>query len=246
MKRAYSFLLLFLLAQGGFSQEKSWGDFDFKIKAGANIGGTAPMGIPAQVREIKSFNPLVSLGIEADVVRWLNAQWGVSSGVRFENKGMTSVARVKEYALRLRTQEGEMSGLFTGEVETKVKNGYLNIPLAVHYRLPAALSVRLGGYYAYLLDPSFTGAAYAGHFRQGKPGFESNMEMTEPSRYDFSSELSKHDFGLLGGVEWNAFRHLLVSFDLSWGLHTIFVKNFTGISFPMYNVYANVSFGYHF
>jgi hypothetical protein len=246
MKRTYSCLLLILLALSGFSQENSWREFDFKVKAGVNIGGTSPMGIPVQVREIKSFNPLISLSIEANVVRWFDARWGISSGVRFENKGMTTVARVKEYAMRLRTEEGELSGLFTGEVETKVKNGYLNIPLALHYRLLAALNVRLGGYYAYLLDPSFTGAAYAGHFRQGNPGFERNMEMEEPTQYEFSSELSKHDFGLLGGVEWNAFRHLVVSLDVSWGLHTIFVKDFTGISFPMYNVYSNVAFGYHF
>ncbi|MDR2813752.1 MAG: PorT family protein [Prevotellaceae bacterium] len=246
MKHAYLFLLLFLLGLSGFSQERSWGDFDFKVKAGVNIGGTAPMGIPAQIREIKSFNPLISLSMEADVVRWFGERWGISSGIRFENKGMTTVARVKEYAMRLRTEEGEISGLFTGEVETKVKNGYLNIPLALHYRLSASLNARLGGYYAYLLDPSFTGAAYAGHFRHGSPGFESNMEMTEPSYYEFSSELSKHDFGLLGGVEWNAFRHLVVSLDLNWGLHTIFAKNFTGISFSMYNVYSNIAFGYHF
>ena len=245
MKHTYPFLLLLLLAQSGFSQENSWGKFDFKVKAGANIGGTAPMGIPAQVREIKSFNPLISLSMEAGVVRWLDARWGISSGIRFENKGMTTVARVKEYAMRLHLDDGEISGLFTGEVETKVKNGYLNIPLALHYRLLASLNARLGGYYAYLLDPSFTGVACAGHFRQGDPGFEHNMEM-ERQPYEFSSELSKHDFGLFGGVEWNAFRHLVVSFDLSWGLHTIFVKGFTGVSFPMYNVYSNVAFGYHF
>jgi hypothetical protein len=245
-KHTYSFLLLLLLAPSGFSQENSWRDFDFKVKAGVNIGGAAPMGIPAQVREIKSFNPLISLSIEACAVRWLDAKWGISAGLRFENKGMTTVARVKEYALRLRTEEGELSGLFTGEVETKVKNGYLNIPIALHYRLLAPLNVRLGGYYACLLDPSLTGAARAGYFRQGNPGFESNMEMEEPVPYEFSSELSRHDVGLLGGVEWNAFRHLVVSIDVSWGLNSIFVKDFTGVSFPMYNVYSNVAFGYHF
>ena len=246
MKHTYSFLLLFLLALSGFSQENSWGKFDVKVKAGVNIGGTSPMGIPAQVREIKSFNPLISLSMEANAVRWLDAQWGISSGVRFENKGMTTVSRVKEYAMRLHTEDGELSGLFTGEVETKVKNGYVSIPLALHYRLLASLNARLGGYYAYLLDPSLTGAAGAGHFRQGEPGFERNMDMEEPVRYEFSSELSKHDFGLLGGVEWNAFRHLVVSLDVSWGLHSIFVKDFTGVSFSMYNVYSNVAFGYHF
>ncbi|MDR1021839.1 MAG: PorT family protein [Prevotellaceae bacterium] len=240
-------LLLFLWAvQGGFSQEKSWGDFDFKIKAGVNIGGTSPMGIPAQVREIKSFNPLISFSIGADVVRWLDARWGVSSGVRFENKGMTTVARVKEYAMRLRTESGEMSGLFTGEVETKVKNGYLNIPLALHYRALTPLSVHAGAYYACLLDPSFTGSAYGGHFRQGNPGSESNIGMAEPSYYGFSSELNRHDVGLLCGVEWDVLRHLAASFDLSWGLRSVFAKGFTGVSFAMYNVYSNFAFGYRF
>jgi hypothetical protein len=230
------------LAVAGSAQETSWRDFDFKLKAGFSIGGTSPMGIPAQVREIQSFSPLVSLSMEADAVYWLHPKWGVGSGIRFENKGMSTVARTKEYAM----QVGELEGKFTGRVETKVKNEYLNIPLALHYRLLQPLNVHFGFYYAYLLEPLFSGTVSGGHLRTGNPGEETNQPMEAPELYSFSDKLNKHDFGLLGGVEWNAFRHLVVSFDLNWGLRSIFPKEFRGISFAMYNVYANVAFGYRY
>jgi hypothetical protein len=247
IKSTFLFFLLFLSALSGFSREMSWRNFDFKIKAGANIGGTAPMGIPAQVREIKSFNPLISLSMEADAVWWFDERWGVSTGIRFENKGMTTLAQVKEYSMRLRAEEGggELQGLFSGEVETKVKNGYLNIPLALHYQALTTINVHLGVYYANLLDPMLTGFARDGYLRHGQPGFEENSDIIDQS-YDFSGELSKHDFGLLGGVEWSAFRHLVVSLDLNWGLRSIFAKGFNGINFPMYNIYTNMAFGYRF
>ncbi|MDR0414008.1 MAG: PorT family protein [Prevotellaceae bacterium] len=235
--------------QEGVPQEEiSWRSFDFKIKAGINIGGTAPMGIPAPIRKINTFNPLVSLSIEVSSVWWFDARWGLSSGVRLENKGMTAVAQVKEYPIRLRTEDGELQGLFSGEVKTEVKNGYLNIPLALHYRILPPLNVRIGGYYSLLIDPSFTGSVCDGYLRNGHPGFESNMniERENPRDYEFSDDMNKHDFGLVGGVEWNAYRHLVVSFDLAWGLRSVFAKGFTGVSFPMYNIYANVAFGYRF
>ncbi|GHT13231.1 membrane protein [Bacteroidia bacterium] len=228
--------------------EHSIRNFDFKIKAGSNIGGTAPMGIPAQIREIKTFNPLISLSIEANAIYWLSPKVGVFTGLRFENKGMTTQARVKEYNVRLKQDDGEVSGLFTGEVETKVKNGYLNIPLAFYFCWLSSFNVHFGGYYAYLLDPSFTGSVYDGYLRTGAVGQEYNMDMPKenPSYYDFSNELNKHDFGLHGGIEWNVTRHFLLSFDLNWSIHRIFPKSFTGMNIAMYNVYGNLAFGYKF
>jgi hypothetical protein len=108
--------------------------------------------------------------------------------------------------------------------------------------------VHFGGYYAYLLDPSFTGSVRDGHLRTGDAGQEYNiqMPMETPSYYDFSTELNKHDFGLHGGIEWNVTRHFLLSFDLNWSLRRIFPAAFTGMNIAMYNVYSNFAFGYLF
>jgi hypothetical protein len=242
-----SILTLFLL-QTAVAQEHLLGNFDFSLKAGFNIGGTAPMGIPAPIREIKSFNPLISLSLGGEVSYWLNAQWGVSTGVGFENKGMSTVARVKEYALLLKTDEGELQGLFSGEVKTGVHNGYMTIPLSVTYHTDKNINLLLGFYYAYLLTPSFTGSAYNGKFRTGNEGSEYNMEMTEPAAFpdSFSEALNKHDYGISGGIEWYAFKHFFVAGELDWGLRSIFPHSFKGIDMSMYNLYFKASFGYKF
>jgi hypothetical protein len=225
----------------------SLGNFDFKLKAGANIGGTAPMGIPAQIRQIKTFNPVISLNVGANVAYWVTPRWGILSGIHFENKGMTTTARVKEYDVRLVQDGGAVAGLFTGYVETKVKNGYLTIPIAACLSL-MPLTVHLGLYYAYLLDHLFEGSVYGGYLRQGEAGKEYNMDIPEdkPEHFDFSNELAQHDFGATTGIEWNIRRHFLLAFDLNWGLRTVFPKSFTGVKFSMYNVYATMSFGYLF
>jgi hypothetical protein len=222
----------------------SLNNFDFKIKAGANIGGTAPMGIPAQIREIKSFNPLISLNIGIGAAYWFAPQWGVAMGVHFENKSMKAIAGVKEYAMRF----GEFEGLFTGEVQTNVKNGYMTLPVTLCFNFLPPLTAHFGLYYAYLLTPSFYGSVYDGYLRQGVPGSETNTNIPkeEPQTYAFPEELSLHDFGLTGGVEWNVMRHFLLSFNLSWGLRPLFPKSFAGIQISMYNIYGTFAFGYLF
>ncbi|MDR3328774.1 MAG: PorT family protein [Prevotellaceae bacterium] len=235
-------LLLLLTATAGFAQKAPQQALDMSIKAGVNVGGASPRGIPAEVREIKTFSLILSPCIAADAVYWLTPKWGAGAGLCLERKRMATTANVKEYAMQL----GGLHGAFTGDVQAKVSNSYLSIPLLAHYRASASLNLRAGFYYAYLTAPSFTGEAYDGQFRTGPSGQEVNMDMREPSAYAFSNELNRHDFGLSGGVEWQPYRHVTAGLDLTWGLRPIFPSDFTGIGMTMYNVYSKWSVGYRF
>lgn len=40
-----------------YQQHKKAKVYEFSVKAGFNIGGTSPMGLPAEIRQINSFSP---------------------------------------------------------------------------------------------------------------------------------------------------------------------------------------------
>ena len=51
---------------------------EYEVYAGANIGGASPLPLPAEIREINSYNPQLNFHIGANVTKWLDVQkkWG--------------------------------------------------------------------------------------------------------------------------------------------------------------------------
>ena len=70
-----------------------------RLGAGFNIGGTSPMPLPVEIREINSYKPGLCIQLEGAAQRKFGHHWGTMVGVRLENKGMTTDARVKNYHL---------------------------------------------------------------------------------------------------------------------------------------------------
>ncbi len=246
MKKYILFILLFIPAFIAISQEEN-GDREYRIKAGFLIGGTAPMPLPAEIRKIESFNPLMNLMIGAEVKQILNKNWSLLSGLQFESKGMETRAQVKNYNLTMVSgDEGEISGVFTGMVRTRVKNSYLTLPLSVMWRPDwhAKWSIKAGIYGSFLLDGVFSGSANDGYLREGNPTGE-RINITN-AYYEFSEDLRHWNWGLLLGVEWRPFPHFLTGIDLSWGINSIFKKDFDVITSKMYPIYGALSFGYVF
>ena len=102
------YLIVFLLVTGAvFAENKKPGalvrstlkGLEYRIKAGVNIGGTSPLPLPAEIREINSYRPGAQLAIEGNIIKWFdrNRKWGGLFGIRLENKGMKTDARVKNY-----------------------------------------------------------------------------------------------------------------------------------------------------
>lgn len=219
-------------------------NYEFRLRAGFNIGGSAPLDFPAQIREIRSYNPTMAFSIEGNITRNINARWGIQTGLRFETKGMKTDARVRNYMMRL-SQGGQIvQGLFTGQVITKVKDEYLTIPLMMVYNLGKRWDLKFGGYASFLLNGSFSGIAYDGYIRDGKPT-NPKMEISE-APYDFSDELKKFDVGLAFGADYMVYKRFSVYADLMWGFNSLFPDTFTAISFNMYNIYLNMGFSYLF
>ena len=47
---------------------------EYRIKAGFNIGGTSPLPLPAEIRELKSYRPGMQIAIEGN--GWMNRKNG--------------------------------------------------------------------------------------------------------------------------------------------------------------------------
>lgn len=224
--------------------------WEYAIKAGFNVGGTSPLPLPEEIRQIDSYSPGISIAIEGNATKWIDAakKWGITIGLRLENKSMTTKATVKNYGMKvINTNGGMLEGLWTGGVKTKVKNSYLTLPVLADYRLSKRWILSFGPYFSYLTEGNFSGHVYEGHLRTpNETGTRVDFTGESIATYDFSNDLCKFQWGLQLGGEWRAFKHLNVHADLTWGMNDIFQKDFKTITFAMYPIYLNVGFGYSF
>ncbi|NDV59136.1 porin family protein [Bacteroides sp. 519] len=257
MKTKYIFLLIGLFsflpsqAQKETTKGIEWSaarGLEYSVKAGFNIGGTAPIPLPEEIRAIKSYSPQLALSIEGAVTKWINADWGIQTGVRLETKSMSTNARVKNYSIELSVAgEPPLVGRWTGNVKTDVNNTYLTIPLLAKYKLASRWELQGGAFFSYLLDGDFSGHVYNGYLRDGDPtGTKVEFTGDDTATYEFSDDLRKFQWGAQVGADWKAFKHLTVNANLTWGFRDIFKSNFKTITFAMYPIYLNVGFGYVF
>lgn len=224
--------------------------WEFELKAGFKVGGNAPLPLPQEIREIKGYNPTLSIPLEANATKYFGSKriWGLTTGLKLENKNMQTRARVKNYSTRIIGDGGEqVSGHWTGNVKTKVHNTYLTIPVLAAYRMDKRWTFRTGAFASILTEGEFNGHVYEGYLREGDPTGP-KVEFTDGkiAVYDFSDELRGFSWGLQAGASWRAFKHLNVFADLSWGLNDIFKNSSKTITFAMYPIYADIGFGYVF
>jgi hypothetical protein len=217
---------------------------EYRMKAGIIVGGTPPLPLPLEIRKIAGYNPLLNFSLEGEVMKTFTERWGLSFGLRLETKGMETDAQVKTYSMSMVHSGDEISGVWTGMVNTKVDNSYLTLPVLAVWKPAERWGVKLGVYGSYLLSGEFSGFACDGYLREGSPIGE-KIEIDEAS-YDFSGDLQTWNYGLQVGGEFRAFPHLIVGLDLTWGLNPIFRKDFKVITYKMYPVYGNLNFGYAF
>ena len=224
--------------------------WEYSIRAGFNIGGTSPLPLPKEIRSIDKYQPGLAIAIEGYATKWLDPQrkWGLTLGVRLEDKKMTTEAGVKNYGMKIQnTNGGELQGLWTGGVKTNVKNSYLTVPVLANYRISKRWTAYAGPYFSYLTDGNFSGHVYEGHLRTpDETGSRVDFTGESVATYDFSDNLRKFQWGVQVGGEWAAYKHLTVHADLMWGLNDIFEKDFDTVTFSMYPIYLNFGFGYAF
>ena len=78
MKKYILTLILALASLGLYAQPNRNKTFinaalhgwEYEIKAGVNLGGTAPLPFPEEIRSIDGYNPTLSITIEGNMTKW--------------------------------------------------------------------------------------------------------------------------------------------------------------------------------
>ncbi|MCL1868409.1 MAG: PorT family protein [Paludibacter sp.] len=217
---------------------------EYRVKAGVLIGGMSPIPVPLEIQKINSFNPLLNLMLEAEIQKSFDKQWALSFGLKMEQKGMKTQAQVKNYAMELIQQDGSIAGVWYGGVKTTVNNSYLTLPVLAVFKPAQRWGIKLGPYISYLISGAFSGDVYDGYLRVGNPTGEKMEILSAP--YDFYEHLVKWNYGIQASTEFQAFPHLFAGLDFTWGINSIFPKDFKTMSFAMHPIYFALNFGYKF
>ena len=243
MKR-FIILLAFVTVAVAITAQESIGTRNgvrARLGIGYNIGGTAPMPLPREIREIEGYNPGLNLAIEGSLEKCLKmSPWGIRWGVRIETKGMTTRAMTKNYHMEAWNSDGtgKVQGAWTGKVRTSVKNTYLTVPVVAVYNIDSHWNVSAGAYVSYLLDGEFTGAAYDGYIRDQDPTGE-KADVTN-ARYDFSNDIRKYSWGLQAGGEYRVNGNMALFANLQWGMNSIFPSDSGCVTFALYPIYGTL------
>lgn len=231
----------------GNNEEKRFQNSFVEVKLGYGLGGTAPLPLPAEIRQINGFKPLCNLSLQGLYNIGLSERWGILTGLRLERKGMTSEATVKNYGMSISDDNGgTVTGRWTGDVTMTSDLLQITLPVSASFKCSEKWMVHAGLYLGYVARHKFYGEVYNGYLREGDPT-GAKIEIDEnPQTFDFSEEMRNLQVGATAGCRFQFYKGLGAFADLNWGINDIFVSDFETISFNLYPIYATIGFSYSF
>lgn len=254
MRRYILFSLLALCLFGQAQAQKLLENNSYYIRLGYNVGGTAPVGMPATIRSLSRYTLQPNLLIGADVHKHFGGgKWGLMLGIHLEQKDMEVDAKVKNYHMAMRMgNEPPVRGVFTGQVVSEVTLGMVTVPVQATYDISPKVRLKAGPYVSFVYQKEFSGYAYDGYIREIDPtGTKVLVGITgEGGReyprgtYDFSNDMRKLHYGIDVGADWYFSRRWGASLDLAWGLNAVFKGSFDVIDDTLYPIYANIGVTY--
>ena len=223
------------------------GTWYYTARLGLNIGGTAPVGMPATIRSMNSYKiqPNFTLGIDAEY--FISGRWGVITGIHIDNKGMNVDATVKNYHMVMTKGGDELEGYYTGRLVTKVEESMVTIPVQATCHLGRQWRLRLGPYISYVYTRSFKGYVYDGYLRYMTPTGEKIMighDHDSRGTYDFSSHMRKLQVGVGAGADWSFCNRWGAYADLQWGLTGVHESSFKTIEQTLYPIFGTLGLTY--
>lgn len=254
MKRIYillffTFAALNLSAQSVIRTKHNW---EFELKAGVNLlGGAAPTFMPVELRAIDGYAPKYGMALEGVAVKWFGSEygapeWGISLGLRVENRGMKTGAQVKSFVTKVPMGNETLEGYYTGKVSMEYRSTPISLPILANYRFNRDWKVRAGLYFGYELEGKFFSSVTTGGYLRTPTPIGGKMEFSEDVPYEFSDQLRKFQWGGQVGFSWRAYSHFHINTDLNIGFNNIFRKGFEGIPFKMHPIFLLIGFGYQF
>ena len=200
--------------------------FDFNLFLGYNIGATAPIPIPAEVRKIESYNPKFNPSMGLNIGYRFNNKWGAGTGIAVDWKGMRVKDEVKYMYTSITTIQGndKFTGYFVGKNMTNIDMPYRTVPIYAPYNFNEKWSARLGIYAAKALYSKFNGSVNNGYIRVGTPTGQKQEIDGDGATFDFSEDIRDYDCGLQAGGEYKRKNRVGCYANLNWGLVPCFTK----------------------
>ncbi len=217
------------------------------VRFGYNLGGTAPYVLPASIRSLKCYQFCVNTSIEVNAIKPINKKWSYLSGMRIENKDMVTDAKVKNYHLAIVQGNYSAAGVYTGNINTQVRQWVITLPIEASYNVNKLLSVRMGMYGSYLFSKKFIGSAYNGYLRIGSPiGPKLELGENEGKRgnYNFTNDMRNFQLGFITGFDCHIYHHWGVYADINWGVTGIHRHSFKTIEQTLYPIFGTIGFTY--
>ena len=218
-------------------------DITIKSREAYNIGGTAPLPMPASIRQLNSYSLKANWCLGLDATKPIDDRWGVCVGLRFEGKGMKEDAQVKNYHEVMVQGDQTLDGMFTGAVTTDVGQWMFTVPVQMSWKACHNVDVRFGPYLSVLTSKSFTGFAHDGYLRQGDPtGSKIVIGNTQSTMgyYDFSDDMRRLQWGLGVGVDWVFWHNWGLYGEVNWGLSGLHKSSFHVLDQTLYPIYGQV------
>ena len=247
MRRILSATLCGLMALTATAQSRFTDDLHLFTRIGYNIGGTAPVGLPATIRKLNDYKLQPNLLLGIDARKPLGGSWSIIVGLHSEDKDMREDARVKNYHMEIVLGGQSLEGMFTGDVETVVRQWMITMPVLAGFNVTPKLTIKAGPYISYVFSHSFTGNAHNGYLRVGDPtGAKVELGNDEGTRgtYDFSGDMRRFLWGADVGIDWQYGRKWGLYADLAWGLNGVHHSNFHTIEQTLYPIFGSVGIIY--
>lgn len=222
-------------------------NLNYTVRLGYNVGGTAPVGMPATIRSLEKFELQGNFLLAFDVQKDFWGKWGLMAGLRYEKKGMNIDAKVKNYHMDIVRGGEQLSGNFTGHNVSESDLQTISLPILATFKPSSRVMLKLGPYVSYVNTRVFRGYAYDGYLRVGNPtGQKINIGSDAETRgiYDFSDDLRRLQLGIDAGVDWQIYRRWGVYADITWGLTGIFKSDFNTIEQTLYPIFGSVGVVY--
>lgn len=220
---------------------------EITARAGYNLGGQAPIGLPSSIRSLDSYNLTPSLMVGVDAYMPLKGRWGVMAGLRFECKAMDIRATVKNYHMQMVKGGERLEGYFTGHNTSRAQTWMFTLPVMATLDVSPRVRLKLGAYASVLTGKRFKGHASNGYLRVDDPtGPRVDLGSDTESRgnYNFSSDIRPMQYGLVCGADWQAGSRLGAFADLTWGLTPLMRSNFKAIEQNLYPIFGTIGITY--
>ena len=235
--------------EGQSSDIKRW---NLNVRGGYSIGGTMPMGFPAEMRSLNSYSPKINYRFGVDVERRFNEDWGLQAGLYFERKGFKADLSIRQYGVILEQGGEKITGPYTGNVVVNIVQTGFTLPIQATWWPCKEVKLKAGPYLSLVTDRNFYGYAYDGYLRRGEVrGDLVNVGDDESTRGYFSGELfdkgmRRFQWGVNIGCDYYFAQHWGVFGDLSYGFNSAFRKDFDTITMGLFPLYFTVGVTYKF